>query len=216
MFSISSAFSAFSLLSVFLSTLGVFLHCSEPISQEDQELLFRATRSYQARKFTQSQRLLERLTRKHEDWTAAIILKGKILYFTREFSRAEKQFRIALETDPHHPYARQWLARSIATDPGRTREVVDVLRRILQRNPDDFTAHYLMARCYSRLERPEASIRHFQEALKGKRLMQKSHGQLGHLFQSLGLQGRAQKHLNRLQRSGNNASTRGKATGEKR
>tara|TARA_B100001939_G_scaffold348043_1_gene372134 strand:- start:17005 stop:17544 length:540 start_codon:yes stop_codon:yes gene_type:complete len=154
-----------------------------------------AHKNYIRQDFPRSRSILLDLIEKNDDWIPPRILNGKILYFTRKFSGAENQFRNILSMEPDHPYAQQWLARTIATDPGRTGEAIKLLKRILDRNPDDITAHYLLARCATRAEKPRLAISHFKDALRGSRILQKTHLELGRLLQSLGLDKRADKHL---------------------
>ena len=166
-------------------------------NRRDQRL-HQALNYYRNQKFTEAGQLTQNLIRKHPDWPAPQILNAKILFITRKFREAENQLRETLDKNPNHPYARQWLARAIATQPERLTEAVAVLAQMLQRNPDDSVAHYLLARCAERLGQREKAIRHYQEAISVSATVSRAHLRLADLLNRNNLPERARRHLEQV------------------
>ena len=61
---------------------------------------------------------------------------GHVSYFyDRDWAKAEKEFKRAIELNPNYPVAHHWYAIFLSTIPGRTPEALTEIRRALELDP---------------------------------------------------------------------------------
>ena len=119
---------------LFLSAF-IIISCKKPIDEETVLLYSRASAAYAQGRFEETSSLLE----KERNFSPALILRAKALYFLNNGEEAEKLLRRTLRNNPGSGEAAIFLAR-ILREQGRDEEARSITETLLHDNPQDIRA----------------------------------------------------------------------------
>ena len=117
----------------FLSML--FISCKEEVSEETLILYGRASAAYAQGHFEETSSLLE----KQKNFSPALVLRSKALYFSGRGDEAEGLLRRTLSSSPGSAEASLFLAR-ILREKGKEEEARQLAEEMLRNNPQDIRA----------------------------------------------------------------------------
>ncbi|MCL1928591.1 MAG: tetratricopeptide repeat protein [Treponema sp.] len=118
---------------LFLTTL--FISCKDEVNEETLILYSRASAAYTQGRFEETSSMLEKV----KDFSPALVLRSKALYFSGRGNEAEVLLRRILHKTPGSGEAALFLAR-ILREQDREDEAQKVAEMMLRNNPQDIRA----------------------------------------------------------------------------
>ncbi len=94
-----------------------------------------------------------------DKYIATRVKYANLLILEEELDEAEKQLKIALDSDPDHPWAQHEMAR-VKVRRGAYEEAIDWALRSAKTDPDQFSNHEVLAQAYHRLGKQKEAQRH--------------------------------------------------------
>lgn len=146
----------FALKIFFLGWLLAFSFACGPkdsgqIPKDIENELFKANQEFLEKKFDTALESTERVIKAHHEYLPALVLKGKILFYTKKHKEARGIFTEVLKREAGHQGALVWLARIALADKKTEAEAEKYLRHGLNNHPEDYVMHMEMARYYARI-----------------------------------------------------------------
>ncbi|MBI3395478.1 MAG: tetratricopeptide repeat protein [Spirochaetia bacterium] len=183
--------------------LSIFSACSgRDFSEADLKRFEEAQALYRNRKFEEADKIAGELRSKKPANVEAGVLHAKIKLYTRDFKGAEEILKEVRKKNDSSPYVLLWLGRVIMVDPKRQEEACAIMREVLQNDPENFNAHYLMGRCLENQKKMKAALLEYQTALGMEYQVSKVHSHMARLFSDLSMNDRAKKHADRVKALG--------------
>lgn len=194
-------------LSILVLIVSFFSACSSgEFTEEEVRKFSEAQALFRNRKFDDAEKIISGLRSVRKGNPEAGVLHAKIKFFTRDFKGAEDILVETLKKNEGSPYVEMWLGRVVMTDPKRQEEAGEIFRRIVKRDPENFTAQYYLGRTLENQKKLKLAILAYQASLAEEHQISKTHLHLVRLFTDLAMQDRAKKHRERLKALGVSAS----------
>ena len=171
---------------------------NDGLTEEQLTQFNQAQALYRSKKFQEAEERLNSLREARPDSMEVAVLFARIKFFTREFAAAEAVLVEQLESDADNPYVLMWLGKTIAVDPERQEEAAEKFRLILERDPENYMAHYYLGRVLESQRKIKPALLEYQTALGMEYQISKVHLHMGRLFHGLRMNDRAQQHFGRV------------------
>ncbi len=182
-----------------LPLFSILLFCGGPqFNEEELKKFAEAQALFRNQKFDDAEKLISSLRSSKKSNAEAAVLHAKIRFFQRDFKAAEEILLEALKKNEGNPYVAMWLGRVIMVDPKRQEEAGRFFRSILERDPENFTAHYYLGRTLENEKKARLALLEYQAALAHENQISKTHLQMVRLFTGLSMHDRAKKHRDRV------------------
>lgn len=190
-----------------MTMLPGFASCGgHQFTEEELKTFSEAQALFRNQKFDDAEKLIIGLRASKKSNAEAAVLHAKIRFFQRDFKSAEEILRENLKKNDGNPYVEMWLGRVLMIDPKRQEEAGRLFRAIVERDPDNFTAHYYLGRTLENEQKARLALIEYQAALAHENQISKTHLQMVRLFTGLSMHERAKKHRDRVHALGTSAS----------
>ena len=192
-------------ISLVLYVIIVFIvsaaNCArEDFEKEDLEIFEKGQTFYLNKKFDDAKMVLDPLCKKYSGNVECGVLLAKISISTRNFKDAEETLRALLKKHPESPYVLKWLGDVVyLRDPA---EAIDLYRKILKNDPENYEAHYRLGRCLRDAGKVREALHELTWSLGMKRDLSKINLYMGRMFHEMGMEDRASEHFKEVRSLG--------------
>jgi predicted Zn-dependent protease len=187
-----------SLVTLTLFMVAALVGCDEKnLSKEDLLQFQRAQSLFIGKKFAESEKVLTPLLEKRPGHLESVVLLSKIKIYTRNYAEAESLLRAYLEDDEENPYALMWLGRLLALQEPRREEAVEIFKKIVHKDPENYLAHYYLARFLEKENRMKEALQEYRAALAMEQELGRMHLHIGSMMARLNMKDQAELHYNR-------------------
>ncbi|MBX7057215.1 MAG: tetratricopeptide repeat protein [Leptospirales bacterium] len=142
-----------------------------------------------------SKLLLEEILKEDSDYTPALLMQAKILYYAQNMDAAEEAFRAAQRSDSRNIDAMVGLARVLALKAEGRDEALALIQDAVGRSGASVEAWYVKGLVHERRGEVDQAIAAYRAAANEGRRLSLVHLQLGQLYRRAGLQEQSEYEL---------------------
>lgn len=174
-------------LACFIAPLNLGASCAKAETAELDKKYESALQAYAAGDKERSGQLLEDILKVDSNYTPALLMQAKILYYGQNMADAQEAFRTALRSDPESVDAAVGLARVLALEESGREEALQLANSAVGRSSTSVEAWYVKGLVHERRGEVDQAIAAYRTAANEGRRLALVHLQLGQLYRRAGL-----------------------------